>query len=41
MTILITGASGLIGSELTALFLKAGHTVHFLTTRKEAIVNNG
>lgn len=38
MTILITGATGLIGSELTDLCISKGITVHYLTTRKSAIV---
>jgi uncharacterized protein (TIGR01777 family) len=38
MTILITGATGLIGTALTSQLLDQGHTVHFLTTRKEKII---
>ena len=38
MTILITGATGLIGTALTSQLLDQGHTVHFLTTRKENII---
>ncbi|MFT4673707.1 MAG: hypothetical protein ACI9R6_000601 [Saprospiraceae bacterium] len=38
MTILITGATGLIGTALTQHLLNQGHGVHFLTTRKEKIV---
>jgi uncharacterized protein (TIGR01777 family) len=38
MTILITGATGLIGVALTKRLLQEGHTVHFLSTRKEKIV---
>ena len=37
MKILITGATGLIGSELTALLLQNGVTVHYLTTSKKKI----
>ncbi len=32
MKILITGATGLVGSKLTKLLLTSGHRVHFLTT---------
>ena len=39
MTILITGATGLIGTALSKRLLDQGHTVHFLTTRKEKILN--
>lgn len=39
MTILITGATGLIGTALTKQLLESDHTVHFLTTRKEKIIN--
>ncbi len=37
MKILITGATGLIGSELVALLLQNGVTVHYLTTSKKKI----
>jgi len=37
MKLLITGATGLVGQELTALLLKNGHEVHYLTSRKEAL----
>ena len=37
MTILITGATGLIGSALTDTLLQNGHSVHYLTTRRSAI----
>jgi uncharacterized protein (TIGR01777 family) len=32
MTILITGATGLIGTQLSTQLIAQGHTVHFLTT---------
>ena len=37
MKVLITGATGLIGSELVEVLLKNNHTVHFLTTSKSKI----
>lgn len=37
MRILITGATGLIGSELVKLLLAKGHTIHYLTTSKDKI----
>lgn len=37
MKILITGATGLIGKELTNLILSKNHTVHYLTTSKTKI----
>jgi len=37
MKVLITGATGLVGQNLTALLLKNGHEVHYLTSRKEAL----
>ena len=40
MKILITGATGLIGSELVKKLLERKHTVHFLTTSKSKIINN-
>ena len=40
MTILITGATGLVGQELVGLFLKNGHTVHYLSTSKSKLVTN-
>lgn len=39
MKILITGATGLIGSELVDLLLKNNHSVNFLTTSIKKIVN--
>ena len=38
MTVLITGATGLIGQELSKVCISQGHTVHYFTTRKSAIV---
>lgn len=40
MKILITGATGLIGTELVALLLQNGIAVHYLTTSKSKIKNN-
>lgn len=37
MKILITGATGLIGTELVSLFLQNGIAVHYLTTSKSKI----
>ena len=37
MRILITGATGLIGTELVALLLQNGISVHYLTTSKQKI----
>ena len=39
MKILITGATGLIGSELSKLLIGNQHTVHYLTTSKDKIKN--
>jgi hypothetical protein len=39
MKVLITGATGLIGSHLSKAFQNEGHTVHYLTTRKSAILS--
>ncbi|HLA55960.1 MAG TPA: TIGR01777 family oxidoreductase [Flavobacterium sp.] len=39
MRILITGATGLIGSELVSLLLQNGESVHYLTTSKKKISN--
>ena len=38
MTILITGATGLVRQELVQLLLKNGHVVHYLSTSKNKIV---
>ncbi|MFD2909520.1 TIGR01777 family oxidoreductase [Flavobacterium ardleyense] len=38
MTILITGATGLVGQELVQLLLENGHVVHYLSTSKNKIV---
>ena len=38
MKILITGATGAVGKALTALCHQGGHTVHYLTTSKNKIV---
>jgi len=37
MKVLITGATGMIGSELASLFLQNGISVHYLTTSKNEI----
>ena len=37
MKILITGATGLVGSVLLETALSAGHAIHFLTTNKRKI----
>lgn len=39
MKVLITGATGLVGTELVSLLLKNGTTIHYLTTSKEKIQN--
>ena len=39
MKLLITGATGLIGTELVKLFIEKGHTIHYLTTSKNKIQN--
>ena len=39
MKILITGATGLVGSELIKLCLAKNYTVHYLTTSKTKIVS--
>lgn len=38
MTVLITGATGLVGHELVNLLLQNGYTVHYLTTSKSKLV---
>ena len=40
MTILITGATGLVGQELVGLLLQNGHTIHYLSTSKNKLVTN-
>jgi uncharacterized protein (TIGR01777 family) len=39
MKILITGATGVIGSHLVKACIEKGHAVHYLTTRKSKIVS--
>jgi uncharacterized protein (TIGR01777 family) len=39
MKVLITGATGLVGSEISNRLRQAGHNVHYLTTRREALEN--
>ena len=39
MKILITGATGLIGTELVSLLLQKGISIHYLTTSKNKINN--
>lgn len=39
MKILVTGATGLIGTELVQLLLKNNHSVNYLTTASQKIVN--
>ncbi len=39
MTLLITGATGLVGKELVVQLLAQQHTVHFLTTSKDKIID--
>ena len=40
MTILVTGATGLVGKELVGLLLQNGHTVHYLSISKDKLVYN-
>ncbi|MEN8817138.1 MAG: TIGR01777 family oxidoreductase [Nonlabens sp.] len=37
MVVLITGATGLVGSRISEDLIAQGHTVHYLTTRESAI----
>ncbi len=37
MTILITGATGLIGTQLSAELIRQGHTIHYLTTNVDKL----
>jgi hypothetical protein len=37
MKVLITGATGLVGSQLAEVFMNQGHVVHYLTSRSSAI----
>lgn len=39
MTILITGATGLIGTELSQQLVQSGHTIHYLTTSKQKCIS--
>ncbi len=39
MTVLITGATGLVGQELVSLLLQNGITVHYLSTSKSKLVS--
>jgi uncharacterized protein (TIGR01777 family) len=39
MVVLITGATGLVGSKISEDLRTQGHTVHYLTTRQSAIKN--
>ncbi|MCL9770826.1 TIGR01777 family oxidoreductase [Flavobacterium sp. HXWNR69] len=39
MTVLITGATGLVGKELVKLLLQNGFTVHYLSTSKSKLVS--
>jgi uncharacterized protein (TIGR01777 family) len=39
MVVLITGATGLVGSKISKDLRAQGHTVHYLTTRQSAIKN--
>lgn len=39
MKVLITGATGLVGTELVSLLLKNGISIHYLTTSKSKIQN--
>lgn len=37
MNVLITGATGLVGSKLVTLLLKGNHTIHYLSTSKSKL----
>ncbi len=39
MVVLITGATGLVGSKISEDLRSQGHTIHYLTTRQSAIKN--
>ncbi len=39
MKVLITGATGLVGSQIAHLYISNGYTVHYVTTRSSAIKN--
>ena len=39
MTVLITGATGLVGQELVNLLLQNGYTIHYLSTSKSKLVS--
>ncbi len=39
MKVLITGATGLVGSEIVQLSLRKKYTVHYVTTRRDKIVD--
>ena len=41
MKLLITGATGLVGSILAQKALSLGHEIHFLTTRKAKVIQEG
>lgn len=40
MNVLITGATGLVGSKLVALLQKDNHIIHYLSTSKSKLKNN-
>lgn len=40
MTILITGATGLVGNKLVSSLKKDNHTIHYLSTSKSKLKNN-
>ena len=41
MTLLITGATGLVGQELMRFVLQQGHKVNYLTTSKSKVKSQG